>query len=321
MIRETTVVYSDTLFEVTKRISSSLSTGEVLHAIVESTAQAVAAKGCALLLLTPDKKQLVHSADYGLSEEYVKKGPLSADKSLAMALKGRPVLALHADRDKNVQYRRQAKKEGIASILSVPVTFENENIGVLRIYTPEPRQFSDEEISFLEGIASLGALALQKARVHETVSSELQQCNIDLSRLGDERQQLFYFLSMAAHDLKAPLSAVQTYFSIMLGGLTGELGDKQRHILQRCSIRVTELLQLVSDILDIPKIEAGHVATEMEDVHPREIAAGCVETARPLAEKKDIKLTVDIPARLPRLYASGIRLKQVLTHLLSNAIN
>ena len=313
--------YPEVLFEVTKRISSSLSTDEVLAAIVESTARAIKAKGCALLLLTPDKKQLVHSADYGLSEEYVKKGPLSADKSLARALEGKPVLALHADRDKNVQYRRQAKKEGIASILSVPATFESEVIGVLRVYTSQPRRFSAKDINFLKGVAGLGALALQKARAHEAVSSELNKCNIDLSRLAAQREQLLHFLSMAAHDLKAPLAAVQTYFGVMLGGLSGELNDKQGDILRRCSTRVTELLELVSNLLDIPKIEAGHIVAGIEKVRLKEIVDSCVETVSILAQKKGIELKVDTPRRLPRLYASGIRLEQVLTHLLCNAVS
>ena len=313
--------YPEVLFEVTKRISSSMSTEEVLLAVVESTAQAVKAKGCALLLLTPDRKQLVHSADYGLSEQYVKKGPLSADRSLARALEGKPVLALHADRDRNVQYRQEAKREGITSILSLPVTFEKEIIGVMRVYTSRPRRFSSEEISFLEGVTSLGALALQKARVYEAVSSDLQQCNIGLSRLENQRQQLFHFLSMATHDLKAPLSAVQTYFGVMLRGLTGELNDKQRNILERCSIRITELLELVNDLLDIPKIEAGLVASEMEEVSLKEIVDGSVEVARPLCQQKGIRLKLDIPKRLPRLHASATRLQQVLTHLMCNAIS
>ena len=116
--------YSQVLFEAAKRISSSLSTDEVLKAIVESTAHAVNAKGCSLLLLSPDKKQLRHSATYGLSDWFVKKGPLSADKSFSQALEGKPVQALNAAEDRNVQYRWHMKKEGIASlILSISSSF------------------------------------------------------------------------------------------------------------------------------------------------------------------------------------------------------
>jgi len=354
--------YEQVFFEAVKCISSSLSTDEVLKAIVESTARAVNAKGSSLLLLSPDKKQLVHSATYGLSDWFIKKGPLSADKSLSQAQEGKPTQVLNAAEDKNVQYRWHMKKEGIASILAVPVVFENEVIGELRVYTAEPRQFSEEETGFVEGVASLGALALQKARRHEAVSNDLQQCNIDLSRLekerqaatknlqqcnidlsrlanereaatknlqqcnidlsrlATERQNLFHFLSMAAHDLKAPLSTVQTYFGVLLGGFAGELSTRQTDILERCSTRIAQLLELISDLLDISKIEAGQVVTEMEEVCLKTIVDGPVEMGHALAERKGLKLEVDMPKKLPHLYVASTRLQNALTQLISNAI-
>ena len=312
--------YLQVMFEVAQRISSPLSMGEVLNAIVESTAHAVDAKVCSLLLLSPDKQQLMHSATYGLSDWYVKKGSLLADRSLSQVLEGKPVQILNAAEDENVQYRWQKEKEGIASILAVPVILDNDVIGMMRIYTSEPRQFSKAEIVFVESVASLGALALQKAWLHEAISKNLQQCNIDLSKLENEKGNLFHFLSMTAHDLKAPLSSVQTYFGVMLGGFVGEMDERQRNILEKCSTRITELLQLINDLLDISKVEAGQVITEMQEVSMKAIVDGSVDTGRILAERKGVNLEVDTPKRLPRLYAAGSRLQHVLTHLMSNAI-
>jgi len=313
--------YPQILFETIKRINSSLSTDEVLKAIVESTTHAMGAKGCSLLLLSEDKKQLVHSATYGLSDRYLKKGPLLAEKGIIVrAMEGIPVQVLDVTKDENVQYRRQKIEEGIASILSVPVKIDDALLGLVGVYTAQPREFTPEEISFVEGIASLGALALEKARLHEHVSQDLQQCNIDLSHLSDERQNLFRFLSMAAHDLKAPLSAVQTYFGVLINGYAGELQEKQKNILERCSVRVTELLELISDLLDISKITAGNVVTEMERINLRALLKVCLETASNLAVKKDITLESEISDKLPKLYASGSRLQHVITQLLSNAV-
>ena len=333
--------YAQVFFDAAKRISSSLSTDEVLKAIVESTARAVNAKGSSLLLLNPDKKQLIHSATYGLSDWFIKKGPLSSEKSLASALEGKPTQVLNAAEDKNVQYRWHMKKEGITSILAVPVIFENEVIGVMRVYTAETRRFSEGEISFVEGAASLGALALQKARLHEAVSNDLQrcnvdlsklekerqaatenlqQCNIDLSNLANERENLFHFLSIAAHDLKAPLSTIQTYFGVLLGGFTGEISPRQTEILERCNTRTAQLLELISDLLDISKIQSGQVVTEMETIRLRTIIDDSVETGLALARKKGVELEVDIPKRLPHLYGAGSRLQNALTQLISNAV-
>lgn len=312
--------YSQVLFEVIKRINSSLSADEVLRAVVESTARIVDAKGCCLLLISEDKKRLVPSATYGLSDRYMKEGPLLSDKSIAQALAGKPTQILNATKDETVKYRQLRVEEGIASILSVPVKIDDKLMGVIRIYTAKPRVFTAGEINFVDGVASLGALALEKARLHEQVSQNLQQCNIDLAHLGDERQNLFRFLSMAAHDLKAPLSAVQTYFGVLLNGYAGGLNEKQRNILERCSTRVSELLELISDLLDMSKITAGNVVTEMEPINLKGLLDTCLETAGNLAEKKSISLSSEIPDELPSLNACSSRLKHVITHLLSNAI-
>ncbi|MDY6916531.1 MAG: GAF domain-containing sensor histidine kinase [Chloroflexota bacterium] len=312
--------YLQVLFEAAKRISSPLSTDEVLQAIVENTAHAITAKGCSLLLLSPNKERLMQSATYGLSDRYVKKRFFSTDTSLSQALKGQPVQTVNAAQKVKVQYQVQDKKEGIVSILTVPVILNDDVIGVMRVYTSEPRQFTGEEIDFVEGVASLGALALQKAWLHDTISRDLQQCNIDVSRLENEKKNLFRFLSMTAHDLKAPLSAVQTYFGVLLGGFAGEISERQRTIISRCSTRVSELFELISDLLDISKIEAGQVVTEMDEVSLRSIVTRSVQTGRILAEKKGIALQVDTPSKLPRLYAAGGRLQHVLTHLISNAV-
>lgn len=313
--------YIEALFEVAKRISSSLSAEKVLQSIVESTARVVSVKGCSFLLLSPDGKQLMHTATYGLSDWYVQKGPLSPEKSLPQAFVGKPVLVRNATEGKDVQYRWHNQKEGIASILAVPVILDNKIVGAMRVYSSKQRQFSEAEISFVEGVASLGALVLQKARLHEVVSHDLQQCNIELSCLQDERRNVFRFLSIATHDLKAPLAAVQTYFGVMLGSFAGEITERQRRILERCSVRIVELLELISDLLDISKIQAGQIVTEMTEVHLRKIVDSALGTAHNLAERKTIILETDIPRRLPQLYGASTRLQYVLTQLMSNAIN
>ena len=125
---------------------------------------------------------------------------------------------------------------------------------------------------------------------------------------------------MAAHDLKAPLSTVQTYFGVLLGGFAGELSTRQTDILERCSTRIAQLLELISDLLDISKIEAGQVVTEMEEVCLKTIVDGPVEMGHALAERKGLKLEVDMPKKLPHLYVASTRLQNALTQLISNAI-
>jgi GAF domain-containing protein len=172
--------YYRALYEVAVTINSTLETREVLSAIAESTTAAMNAKACSLMLLSPDRRQLYHTAAYGLSDWYVRKGPLSVDLSMAEALEGHSVAVYDAGNDPRVQYRPQAIKEGIASILCAPVRLRDHVIGVMRVYTAEPREFSDEDIQFVEAVANLGAIALENAHRYEEVKTSYDGVRQDL---------------------------------------------------------------------------------------------------------------------------------------------
>jgi GAF domain-containing protein len=165
--------YYHQLYELAAAVNSAHATETILHSMVEGVAKAMGVKGCSLLLLMPDRKVLRHTVSYGLSERYtVKKGPVLADKSITEALGGEAVVVLDATRDERVQYPTENKREGIASILSVPMTHRGEIIGVIRVYTPEPYEFTTDDKYFVWAIANLGAIALESARLYETVRKD-----------------------------------------------------------------------------------------------------------------------------------------------------
>ena len=166
--------YYQSLYAVAAAVNSAGSPKSVLHSIVESVAKALDAKGCSLMLLTPDRKILLHTADYGLSDWYVRKGPVSADKSISKALEGKPVAVLDATEDERVQYREQAKQEGIVSVLSAPMMLREEIIGVIRVYTAEPRHFTMDDMYFVGAVANLGAIALENARLYDAVHKDYE---------------------------------------------------------------------------------------------------------------------------------------------------
>lgn len=174
--------YYHSLYEIAATLNSVRAPDEILHSIVKSVAEALEAKGCALMLLTPDKSTLLHAAAYGLSDRYVRKGPVSADKSIAKALEGEPVAVLDATEDDRIQYRKQAKEEGIASILSVPMLLRGEVIGVVRVYTAGPRHFTEADIYFVGAVANLGAIALENARLYESVQKDYEDLRLELAQ-------------------------------------------------------------------------------------------------------------------------------------------
>jgi GAF domain-containing protein len=165
-----------TLYEVAAAINSSLDPAGVLEAIVRKAAEAMDVKGCSIMLLTPDRKELRHSAHYGISEGFVRKGPVRMDPHLMEPLEGRSVTVLDASRDSRIQYPEETRREGIVSMLSVPIQLRGEVIGVLRLYTSEPRDFDPDEIEFVEAVANLGAIAMENA-------SRFAESQVDLESL------------------------------------------------------------------------------------------------------------------------------------------
>ncbi len=161
---------------------------------------------------------------------------------------------------------------------------------------------------------------LRELLLDET-TEELQRVSAEIGKLAEEKDKFLRFLGIAAHDMKAPLAAIQSYFGIMLNGYTGELSGKQRGMIERSSIRITELLRLISDLLDIPRIETGQLVQEMKVFSLRSLAQRCLAEQRALAKEKGLELKTRLPAKLPRIYGSPSRLQQVLTNLINNAIN
>ena len=173
-------IYYQSLYELAAALNSSRAPEAVLLSLVEGVARVMGTKGCSLILLSPDRKVMLHTVAHGLSDWYVRKGPLSADKSISEALEGRPVAVFDATKDERIQYREEAKKEGIASMLSVPMLLREEIIGVIRVYTAEPYDFTLDDMHFVGAIANLGAIALGNAKLYQAVQKVYETFGQDI---------------------------------------------------------------------------------------------------------------------------------------------
>ena len=119
-------------------------------------------------------------AAHGWSEKYLTKGAVAVDRSIAEAMEGKTVSVYDATKDRRAQYPKEAIEEGISSIVSVPFTIKGKGIGVLRLYTSEPRKFSAEEMGFLESLAEMGALAIENARMYEQIRKDYENLMKDI---------------------------------------------------------------------------------------------------------------------------------------------
>jgi signal transduction protein with GAF and PtsI domain len=179
------ILYLKTFKDVCKKINSSLDMGNVLKAITENTVKILNVKGCTIFLLDKARKKLLVSSSCGLSEEYIKKGPVDSEKSIADTLRGKWVLITDAKSDSRIQYREQAQKEGIASILSVPMFVKDTIIGVLRIYISEPRDFSEFENEFISGLAEIGSIGIENARIYDHIKTDHEKLIYDVHQWFD----------------------------------------------------------------------------------------------------------------------------------------
>ena len=178
--------YFGSFVTIVTAISSTLDLQEVMRLLVKSLVEVVWLKGSAVRLLNPAKRTLDLLASYGLSEHYIQKGTVDAGKSLKEAMEGKIVIVRNAQEDPRIQYHRQAAEEGIGSIVSIPLILKGRIIGVLRLYTPKPKDFSKEEICFAKAVADIGAIAIENARMYEAVMKEYESVIGDLHLLAKE---------------------------------------------------------------------------------------------------------------------------------------
>lgn len=163
----------ETMVKVTRAISHSRDPEEVALMTVESIKHALVAKGCSLFLINRKSNELEIAATYGLSEEYLNKGPVSAMRSIAQSLEEGPVAIYDVMDDPRIQYPSAAQREGIASILSVPIVVGGHLLGAMRVYTAEPWEFTLEDVNFVQALAQIAGLSLSMARYARGLKSSI----------------------------------------------------------------------------------------------------------------------------------------------------
>jgi signal transduction histidine kinase len=164
-------------------------------------------------------------------------------------------------------------------------------------------------------IVELGEQLLEKR------TRELEQISSEVAKLEEERRHFVRFLGVVAHDLQSPLVATQSFLSYILDGFTGQITDGQKDLLERGVRRIDGLLTLITDLLDIPRIESGQITREMREISLNEVVKRSLEGLDNVAQQKGLTLKVEMPESLPKINGANRRLQQVLTNLVSNAIN
>jgi GAF domain-containing protein len=175
-IRENTRLFLD----LSTNINSSLDIKKIFHILSADIAETLRVKASSILLVDEEKGTLELVASYGLSETYLNRGPLSAERSVSESLEGKPVMITDVASDPRVRFKKQKQDEGIVSILSVPIKSKETVIGVLRLYSGVQREFTEDEILLVTALAYQGGLAIQNASMYLMVQNDMEALKEDI---------------------------------------------------------------------------------------------------------------------------------------------
>jgi GAF domain-containing protein len=155
----------ETLQRLIRSISMSKDPEEVALMTVEGIKSALNAKGCVLFLLNDKSNELEVAASFGLSREYLEKGPLSALRSIKQSPEDGPVAIYDVSDDPRIQYPEAAAQEGIVSILAVPIVIQGKLIGTLRVYTADHWEFTLNDINLVQALAQIAGMSIDLCRL------------------------------------------------------------------------------------------------------------------------------------------------------------
>ncbi len=171
---ENHTMYYDTIVRLTTAISQCRDQEDVALITAESVKTAFNTKGCSVFLVNRDTRELALVASSGLSDEYLNKGPIYFMQTIREAKDAVPVAIYDVMDDPRIGYPNEAKKEGISSLLGVPIISHNQIIGALRVYTKEPWEFSINDITLVQAVALICGMAMDMCRMYKGYKTSIE---------------------------------------------------------------------------------------------------------------------------------------------------
>jgi signal transduction histidine kinase len=199
------------------------------------------------------------------------------------------------------------------SEMAIPISYDNELIGVLDIQDEQPNQFNNIDMQVKRTLANQIAIALRNAEAFERERQTVEQL-LEVDRLKQE------FLANMSHELRTPLNSIIGYSEVLLDGLDGDLNEDVREDVEAIFLSGKHLLNLINEILDLAKIEAGQMQLHRKALDFDDTINKMVTQNQILVKNKPIQLHIIEEDPIPTVYADPTRLNQILLNLLSNAI-
>ncbi len=300
----------ESLVAVSRAINSTLNLDEALRAITREASELMRARMCSLMMLDDSREWLDLRASHGAGAAYLKKPRLSVGDSFlgVVVRRKKPMQLENVQTSTRYQNVEMARREGLISLLSVPLLFANEAIGTLNVYSGEPYHFSNEEIRILSALAELSAIAIEKARLYERivdVEEQLRQ-NEKLSALG-------LLAAEVAHEIRNPLTVMKLlYHSLQLKFPAGDPRTKDAQIIDG---KIEHLNKIVEQVLDFARTTEPTLAP----VDLNELIDELGLLVRHKMANQNIKMLLKLQADLPSVMGDATQLEQAFLNLILNA--
>jgi signal transduction histidine kinase len=302
--------YYNAFREMSKIVHASIKVEEVLELAVWKATEILEARGGLLRLLNLETQELELSAAYGLSEEYLSKGPVTRSNIIDDHYSRKKAIIIDdIASDSRVQYPQEALKEGIRMFLDLPLLFQDGVAGILRIFFATQRQFFEEEIDFVISLAELCSCAIGKARLIESQQSQYHQLALQTEKLT----ALGRMAAGIAHEINNPLAGILLFSSnLVKKAAPGPIKEGLDIIMQetqRCKIIIQELLEFARDRESQKSL--ANINTIIEK------SLSILENEFRL---RHIQLRKKLSPAMTETMLDGHQLEQVFVNLLLNAI-
>ena len=306
------------LGEISQAVSSSLDLDEVLTTIVTRAVQLSGTEGGSIFEFDQATRLFHLRTCFGTERELVtalRATRIHIDETfLGRAVaSGEPQGASDLSLDASDPHIERLASAGWRSMLVVPLRWEQEIIGALVVRRRLPGAFSAGTAELLETLASQSAVAIHNARVFRQLEEKSHQLEV----AGRHKSE---FLASMSHELRTPLNAVIGFSDVLLERMFGDLNERQDEYLRDIRDSGRHLLELINEILDLSKVEAGKMELDPSQLKLVPILEHGLAMVRERAERTGISLELRTEPDVDTVWADELKLKQLVLNLLTNAV-
>lgn len=299
----------ESLLNMGQTIISEYSLDEILRRITADAAELMQAKLCSIML-KEGEEELVLKAWHGASRAYIRKPNIQISDSLVgVVMRRKKNLAiLNVQENQRYQHTELARREGLVSLLSVPLVFQGEALGVLSVYTGTLHRFSNEEIRMLNAMGELGAVAIAKAQLIEKVIGVEEQLKASerLSALG-------WLAAEIAHEIRNPLTVIQMLFHALVENNTlDKTSEKDAALID---VKMKQLNRTLDQVLSF----ARSSEPVMEEIDPAQMLDDIILLVRHKLSSQEIDVERKGTSQELMLQGDRVQLEQSLLNLVLNA--